>query len=854
MTIGARRFAQPIALAIVGALWWLGGCSDSPGGLDCCDPPTPPQGLIISDPVPATAVARGSLVASASTSSAGDDVAYVSLPPGTVPTGNTAIIRRVGDNPLTTTVRDGGFDAVAVVAQAGDSIDVIVRDATGGSVFQLRLAVAAARPPIVVRTDPPRGKTDVPLNAAIVFVFSEPVDASTLTPTSLRLFRGTSTVAGTITLLQGTGAIAAFVPTAPLAANTEYLLEVTQAVRDLDGDALQIGVTATFTTGQSSTGAAASLQVSPLDFSLVVGQTYQMTATVRDAVGNILIDQPVTWSSGVTCSISSTGLVTALSFGESDSVHATLGGLRSAVRVSVSENPPASVEVTPIAATVAVGDTIILTATVRDAAGRSLTHTGVSWSSSAPGVATVDPSGMVKGLSPGSVTVTATSGAVSDSAAVTVGPAVPVASVTVAPDVATVLAQATVQVAATLRDATGRVIGGRPITWSSDDEAVATVDANGLVTGASAGSAAVSATSEGVSGFARITVTIIDFASVSAGGHSTCGLGISGAGYCWGWNYYGQLGNGSTDSSAVPVAVIGGFTFTTVTSGLLNACGVTTTGAAYCWGYNLGNGPISSAVPVPVIGGLTFTTVTLGALYACGLTTTGAAYCWGINDNGQLGNGSTNYSGVPVPVVGELTFTTVTAGGNHACGLSVTGAAYCWGNNDNGQLGNGSTNFSAVPVPVVGGLTFSTVTAGGGHACGLTATGAAYCWGNNGNGQLGNGSTNFSGVPVPVVGGLTFTMVTAGGGHACGLTATGAAYCWGNNDNGQLGNGSTNFSGVPVPVVGGLTFTTVTAGGGHTCGLTATGAAYCWGANGTGQLGDGKFSSSSVPVKVAGQP
>ena len=852
MSYVGRWVRTGIALGIVSALGWLGGCSDSPGP-DCCDPQL--QGLVISDPAPAASVAQGSPLASALTTSAGDDVAYVSLPPGTVPAGDTAIIRRVGDSSLTTAVFGGGFDPVPVVAQAGDSIDVIVRDAAGGTVLQLRLAVAAARPPVVIRTDPPRRKTDVPVNAAIVIVFSEPVDGGTLTPSSVRLFRGTSTVAGTITLLQGTGALAGFVPNAPLAANTEYRLEVTQAVQDLDGDALQTGVTTTFTTGQSSTGPAASLDLSPASFSLLVGQTYQMTATVRDVAGNILIDQPVTWSDGISpaLTISSTGLATALS-GGGDTVFATLGGLSSAAPAAVFEHPPASVEVSPVATTVAAGDTIILSATVRDAAGRSLQQFAVSWTSGAPGLATVDPYypptagfyGMVIGLSQGSATVTATSRSVSGSAAITVGPAVPVASVTVAPTSASIVVQGTVQLTATLRDATGRVIG-RPITWASDNSAIATVDANGLVSAVGAGGAVITAASEGVSGGADITVITVSFASVSAGGAISTGLTAAGDSYWW----------GSDARSRVPLEVPGGISFTLVSAGGDHACGLTSAGLAYCWGIarggRLGDGQPADVVrsPVAVLGGLTFSMLSAGHSHTCGVTTTGAAYCWGENFAGQLGTGDTRSESAPRVVVGGLSFVAVSAGWEISCGLTAAGAAYCWGFNAHGQLGDGSTNASLVPVPVAGGLTFTTVSAADLHACGVTTAGAAYCWGAT----LGDGSSNSSSVPVPVIGGLTFGTVSAADQqHSCGLATSGVAYCWGNNSYGQLGDGSTSARLAPVAVSGGLTFISVNTTGRHTCGVTSGGVAYCWGYNGDGQLGDASVANSNVPVKVAGQP
>src|SRR6266849_1345829 len=134
-----------VALAVLGALGWLGGCSDGPSD-PCSTCPPPPQGLIVSDPAPAGGVAARAGTAAAPASGAGDSVAYVSLAPGTVPAGSWATIRRVGDAAtVTDTVRDGGFDPVPVGARVGDSIEVIVRNAGNVTVFQVRAEVRAAR-------------------------------------------------------------------------------------------------------------------------------------------------------------------------------------------------------------------------------------------------------------------------------------------------------------------------------------------------------------------------------------------------------------------------------------------------------------------------------------------------------------------------------------------------------------------------------------------------------------------------------------------------------------------------------------------------------------------------------------
>ena len=855
------------ALAGLTALTGLGACSDNP-----VEPPPPLEPLIVSHPITQAGRAAGAHVAASLVASPGDEVVYVSLLPGTAPAGSTATIHRVGDAGLIyTALLDGGFDPVPVPAQAGDSVDVVVKDAGGATVLQRIILVRATRPPVIVRTDPPPQKRDVPLNANIVIVFSQPIAGGTLTPSSVHVLRGTSAVAGGVSLLAGSGTIAAFTPAAPLDPNTAYELVVNTAVTDVEGTPLTAGVTVPFTTGQSSTGPPALITVSP-DTVYMIGGTYQMTGTVRDASGNVLIGQPVTWSSsdpnGLT--LSSTGLVTGLATG-AYTVTARLNELTGAALVVVVTGPPASVDISPNPATVgAAGDTIILTATVRDARGRVIRYPSVTWTSSAPGVATVAPYSTgdvapglatVTGVSLGDARIIATSGTASDTVSVTVVAPPPVASLTVSPASVSLLLQMTKRLSAAARDANGKVLPGRAFTWTSDNPAAATVDGTGLVTGVGGGSAAVIATSEGVSDTAAISVTVLPLASVTAGVFSSCAVTTNGAAYCWGDNEFGELGDGTTTSRLLPTAVAGGLTFSALSVWAFHACGVTTSGAAYCWGPNgngeLGDGStVASTVPVAVTGGLTFTTVATGWHHTCGLTVSGAAYCWGRNDDGELGDGTTTNKSAPVPVSGGLTFTAVRTWGIHTCGLTANGAAYCWGSNFAGELGDGSTTSSSVPVAVSGGLAFTAISTGRFHTCGLTTGGTTYCWGDNGFGQLGDGTTTMRPAPVAVSGGLTFAVVAAGQYHTCGLTASGAAYCWGRDSESELGDGSNLFSRrlTPTGVAGGLSFSAISAGGYHTCAFATTGTAYCWGYNAFAQLGNATGTDSSVPVRVLGQP
>jgi alpha-tubulin suppressor-like RCC1 family protein len=151
---------------------------------------------------------------------------------------------------------------------------------------------------------------------------------------------------------------------------------------------------------------------------------------------------------------------------------------------------------------------------------------------------------------------------------------------------------------------------------------------------------------------------------VGAGFRFACGLTTAGGAYCWGDNYDGELGIGST------------------------------TGPQQC------SGPPCSMTPVEVSGSLSFTSLSVGYTHTCGLTGSGAAYCWGFNGDGELGNGSTTNSAVPVAVTGGLTFVSVSAGYGHTCAVATSGTAYCWGYGIYGQLGNGGTANSTTPTPV----------------------------------------------------------------------------------------------------------------------------------------------------------
>ena len=259
--------------------------------------------------------------------------------------------------------------------------------------------------------------------------------------------------------------------------------------------------------------AVASVAVAPGTLTMSVGQTTQYTATLTDASGNVLGGRVVTWGSSNTsaATVSATGVVTAVAQGAS-TITATSEGKSGSAALTVTNVAVGSVTVQPQGPTILQGTSVQMSAVVRDVNDNIVTDRVVTWSSSNPSQAAVSPTGIVTGLAPGTVTITATSEGKSGSSSVTVR-ALPVGSVTVAPQSASIRTGKTATFVATVKDSLGNVVTNRVVSWSSSNSGVATVN-GGVVTGVTVGTATITATSEGKSGTATINVTAIPVASV----------------------------------------------------------------------------------------------------------------------------------------------------------------------------------------------------------------------------------------------------------------------------------------------------------------------------------------------------
>jgi alpha-tubulin suppressor-like RCC1 family protein len=363
-------------------------------------------------------------------------------------------------------------------------------------------------------------------------------------------------------------------------------------------------------------------------------------------------------------------------------------------------------------------------------------------------------------------------------------------------------------------------------------------------------------------------------AKVVTGNHS-CALTVNGTVKCWGLNFFGQLGDNSTTNRLTPVDVISGLSLpplsgvTAIAAGLNHNC-VLINGGVKCWGYNafgqLGDGSKTDrSTPVDVIGLASgVSAISTGSLHSCALTNLGGVKCWGSNGGGRLGNNvflntdsATPVDVVTLPASAPLTgVVAIGAGGEHTCAIMTAGGMKCWGRNLEGQLGIDSLpllGISRTPLDVLGlNGSASAISLGGQHTCALNSGGGLQCWGYNDPGQVGDNSNMNRLLPVNVSGlGSGVAAIDAGNVHTCALTTTGGAKCWGNGSIGQLGNDSMNGSLVPGDVVG-LTANVaeISAGIDHTCFLMTSGGVKCTGFNGYGQLGDNTNQFRLTPVDV----
>lgn len=407
--------------------------------------------------------------------------------------------------------------------------------------------------------------------------------------------------------------------------------------------------------------------------------------------------------------------------------------------------------------TLAAGQTLQLSATVRDESGAVLTDRAVVWGSSDVSRVRVSATGLLTAVLPGAVTITA--GA--DGRTATLAVTVPNPIVTV---------ESGGQYSCALR------LAGELYCWGYLPVGTATTVPVRLASG-------------------------IRWRSISAGYLAICGVAADSTGYCWGGNPFGGVGVSTTLGGVYtePQVVSPGTKWAEIVTAQYYSCGTRLPDRAMlCWG-GAGVGtegpPVLPSSPTPqVVAGVpTLENLSAGSAFVCGREVGGTRwYCFGKTGAEELSPGTRITSATGVTSVTPI-------GDRRGCFVQADSTAACFG------LGVGTV---AAPLALPGDIKWKSFSNGFTyHYCGIDSASVGYCWGNNGTGQIGDGTLTSRANPTPISGRwvqLAPALGPGGGGsidHTCGLNVDGQVYCWGANPVGQLGDGSNTNALTPRAIV-----------------------------------------------------
>jgi len=383
--------------------------------------------------------------------------------------------------------------------------------------------------------------------------------------------------------------------------------------------------------------------------------------------------------------------------------------------------------------------------------------------------------------------------------------------------------------------------------------------------------------------------------AISIGTRHTCAILDNASVSCWGANYYGELGDGTTIDRSTPAQISSlgtGRTAVAISSGGSRTCAVLDDGTVSCWGRNLYGGlgdgtTIDRATPAQTSSlgtGRTAVAISSGASHTCALLDDATVSCWGDNWYGQLGDGTNNQRNTPTPTssLGENRgAVAISSGYGHTCAILDDASVSCWGKNLYGQLGDGTNTNRNTPTQTSSlgtGRTAVAISSGLHFSCAILDNASVRCWGDNSVGQLGDGTggdltenynrstptqtSSFGTTTNPrtvalserdfdgdgilnifdIHRNLDYSGITISSGsmHTCAILDDGSVSCWGDNGQGQLGDGTTTSRNTSAPTSSlgtGRTAVAISSGSSHTCAILDNGSVSCWGFNNVGQGG-----------------
>ena len=337
-------------------------------------------------------------------------------------------------------------------------------------------------------------------------------------------------------------------------------------------------------------------------------------------------------------------------------------------------------------------------------------------------------------------------------------------------------------------------------------------------------------------------------------------------------NENGELGDDTTDNRSSPVQTIcGGSNWVEINCGYYNIAGLKDDGTLWTWGLNSDGGlgdntTDEKSSPVQTIcGGTDWKTMVVGTYYehCAAIKNDGTLWLWGRNNDGEIGDETTDDRSSPVQTIcGGTDWKQIASGGNHTAAIKNNGTLWTWGENSsgseesedlNGQLGDNTSVSKSSPVQTVcGGTDWKSVSCGERFTAAIKDNGTLWTWGENYNGQLGDETTDNKSSPVQTIcGGTDWKQISCGDNHMIAIKNDGTCWTWGYNAYGQLGDETTDDRSSPVQTVTyGTDWKQVDGGQDHSAAIKNDGTCWVWGDNGSGRLGLDDTDSRSSPVQT----
>lgn len=343
--------------------------------------------------------------------------------------------------------------------------------------------------------------------------------------------------------------------------------------------------------------------------------------------------------------------------------------------------------------------------------------------------------------------------------------------------------------------------------------------------------------------------------TVSAGDNHTLAIDGNNGLWAWGANNFGQLGNGTTVESLVPIPIDTLNSYLSISAGIFHSHAIKADGTLWSWGRNtfgaLGDGTeLNRTSPVQIGTDTLWKYVNGSRFHTVGIKVDSTIWAWGNNGNAQLGNGTQSGSQTLIPeqVGTDRNWKEISAGDNHSIAIKFDGTVWVWGSNVFGALGSG-LSIQTSPIQVGIDSSWSKVSAGENHNLLIKSDGTLWAWGRNFSGLLGTGTTSDIISPTQIGESSNWASLSTEVWHSAVINDEGQLFVFGSNQSGQLGNGNNNENYlISDPLEG--SWVSVTTGFLHTIGVKSDGTLWSWGNNSNGNLGDGTTLPRNIPVNI----